>query len=734
VPIRPPALDDRTFSDLTDELLARIPAHTPEWTNPQLGDPGRTIVELFAWLTDALLYRVNLIPERQRLAFLRLLGAQMQAAVPATGIVALQFKDDQATGAQILQPLATVKGPVNFETKSEVTVLPLTCKVHFKRPLTADETASVQDLLPGLAQLYGIPSTGTPRPYAASPLFPNGEADPVGWDLTSSTDGAMWIALLAPKDLLPKVRSSIAGQLLTVGIVPAVEVPALFEAIGPRGRIPHVWEITTPGRDPGVPALLALDVIEDSTGGLRTTGTERLALPRVEFIGAPSNDVRVNLNAGVGPDQPPRIDDLDEAAMIVAWLRLRPTTPMHQLTITWAGINAVQVEQLQTLTGRIVGQSDGSSDQEMQLPATSVEQESFVLQVEEPGLSFVTWQRVDDLAAAGTDARAYTLDTEAGVVRFGNGLRGKIPENQQRVRVAQMRAGGGKAGNLPAGSLTDITGLDASNNAVQGTLKVIQTMATQGGDDSETLAQAEQRIPALFRHNDRAVTEEDYQRIATETPGVNIARVILMPRFKPQQKQFNVPGVVSVMVLPQKSPVGSPNPRADRPTLEAVHGWLSVRTPVATELYVIGCDYVPVSVTVGVTLLDGVAQETTLAAIRDAVRLFLWPLTGGGTDGLGWKLGRSVRDRELDVIVARVPGVDTVNGVNLFQMVNGGWQSVSNPGASGPVEIPLRAWQLPELLHVSVVADTTAPTSLDPATQGTDGASDVAIPVVPEVC
>src|SRR5437667_1107319 len=68
VPIRPPALDDRTFSDLTDELLARIPAHTPEWTNPQLGDPGRTIVELFAWLTDALLYRVNLIPERQRLA------------------------------------------------------------------------------------------------------------------------------------------------------------------------------------------------------------------------------------------------------------------------------------------------------------------------------------------------------------------------------------------------------------------------------------------------------------------------------------------------------------------------------------------------------------------------------------------------------------------------------------------------------------------------------------------
>jgi len=733
VPIRPPALDDRSFGDLTEELLARIPAHTPEWTNPQLGDPGRTIVELFAWLTDTLLYRVNLIPERQRMAFLRLLGAQMRPAVPATGMITLQFKDEKVTTTQVLQPLATVKGPVSFETKSEITILPLTCKVHFKRPLTEDETASVRDLLPGLAQLYGIPSNGTPRPYATAPLFPNGEPDPKGWDLTSSTDGAMWIALLAPKTTVDDVRKSIAGQLLTVGIVPTIEVPALFEDIGPRGRIPHVWEITTPGTNPAVPPLLALDVIEDSTGGLRTTGTERLVLPRLEFIGAPSNDVRKNLNAGVGPDQPPRIDDPDEADMLIAWLRLRPTTGMQQLTITWAGINAAQVEQLQTLAGRIIGQSDGSSDQEMQLPATSVEQQSLVLQVEEPGLNFVTWQQVDDLAAAGTDARVYTLDSEAGVVRFGNGLRGKIPENQQRVRIAKMRAGGGKTGNLPARSLTDISGQDASSKTVQGTLKAIQTMATQGGDDSETLAQAEQRIPALFRHNDRAVTEDDYQRIASETPGVDIARVILMPRFKPQQKKFNVPGVVSAMVLPQKSPVGSPNPRADRPTLEAVHGWLSARTPVATELYVIGCDYVPVSVTVGVNLLDGVAHETALAAIRDAIRLFLWPLAGGGTDGLGWKLGRSVRDREIDVIVARVPGVDTVNGVNLFQMVKRAWRSVSKPGACGPVEIPLLAWQLPELLHVSVAADAPAPTSLGPDTQGAGG-DDVAIPVVPEVC
>ena len=69
------------LSPAVNELVARIPAHTPEWTNPRPGDPGHTLIDLFAWLGDALLYRANLIPERQRLAFLRLLGQQMRPAL-----------------------------------------------------------------------------------------------------------------------------------------------------------------------------------------------------------------------------------------------------------------------------------------------------------------------------------------------------------------------------------------------------------------------------------------------------------------------------------------------------------------------------------------------------------------------------------------------------------------------------------------------------------------------------
>ena len=91
MPILPPGLDDRRFDDLVEDLIARIPAHTPEWTNPRLGDPGRTLIELFAWLGDTLLYRANLIPERQRLAFLSLLGIGLEPARAATGIVSLSY-------------------------------------------------------------------------------------------------------------------------------------------------------------------------------------------------------------------------------------------------------------------------------------------------------------------------------------------------------------------------------------------------------------------------------------------------------------------------------------------------------------------------------------------------------------------------------------------------------------------------------------------------------------------
>jgi hypothetical protein len=71
-----PDLDDRTFADLVDEARTLIRTYEPEWTNYNPSDPGVTLIELFAWLAEMLIYRANQVPDRHRIAFLRLLNGQ----------------------------------------------------------------------------------------------------------------------------------------------------------------------------------------------------------------------------------------------------------------------------------------------------------------------------------------------------------------------------------------------------------------------------------------------------------------------------------------------------------------------------------------------------------------------------------------------------------------------------------------------------------------------------------
>ena len=51
---------DDAFQELTRDLSARVAAHSPDWTDPRSGDPGLTILELFAFLTESLLARQDL--------------------------------------------------------------------------------------------------------------------------------------------------------------------------------------------------------------------------------------------------------------------------------------------------------------------------------------------------------------------------------------------------------------------------------------------------------------------------------------------------------------------------------------------------------------------------------------------------------------------------------------------------------------------------------------------------
>ena len=64
MPIPPPKLDDRKYDDIVREARALIPQYCPEWTNLGDADPGITLVQLFAWMTEMIIYRLNRVPTR----------------------------------------------------------------------------------------------------------------------------------------------------------------------------------------------------------------------------------------------------------------------------------------------------------------------------------------------------------------------------------------------------------------------------------------------------------------------------------------------------------------------------------------------------------------------------------------------------------------------------------------------------------------------------------------------
>jgi predicted phage baseplate assembly protein len=736
MPLIPPALDDRSYDDLVQDLIANIPAHTPEWTNPQPGDPGRTLLELFAWLADTILYRANLIPERQRIAFLRLLGQTMKPASPATGLVTLQLGPAVTSPVKIVAP-ATVSGPPNFETLDQIELLPVAGQAYIKLGLSQDQLNSTLKLRTGLKKLYGLSTV--PTGYTTTPVFVNNQADPNGLDVLNGTaDQSVWIALLAPtKQTQPAVKAALNAtgqQLLNIGFAPPPAVPELYPVpqsytgAGTPAEVPAGWQITQDSPSPN----LNLKVFSDTTNGLTQAGVVQLAIPGGQ-IGAPTNDVRTDPRAGVGA-KPPRVDDPAIAARLVTWVQL---TVQSELTAGWLGVNAVQIDQRATFKSIVIGVSDGSANQQFSVGKPSVDPTTFQLNVDMPGLGYTPWQQVDDLAVVQGPFQVYRLDPEAGTVTFGNQLQGLIVPAGRRIQVGLMRAGGGVAGNLPAGALTNIQAFDPSGNQITQNITVQQPLPTSGGADAETLLDAEQRIPSLLQNQSRAVTASDYQNLAMQTPGASVGRVEVLPLFKPQTQFSPAPGVVSVMVIPNKAGVLNPCPRASQTMLQTVYQYLNPCRPVCAELYVIASEYVGLGIAVGVEVKEGFQTIQVAQAVETALRSYLWPLAPGGADQTGWLLGRTVRQLELEVVVSNVAGVTEVDGLNLFSVLPSGAYQIVGADASGSPEIALSNWQLPELLEVVVIASPDGTPSVVPASlNNTASTADqpAPVPIVPDVC
>ncbi|MDP1532760.1 MAG: hypothetical protein Q8L92_04190, partial [Rubrivivax sp.] len=330
MPLPSPILDDRSFQQLAAELTSRIPVYNPEWTDHNAADPGITLLELFAFQAENLLYRFNQIPEATYLEFLRLLQLPLRPAQAARAL--LTFSAEAAAGIALPQGTLASAGKLDFRCLTESRIWPLSC-VAVCRSSTAltpeDAGTEVAEFIARTADALPANLAQAPRLYYENKLLdPAAPGEAV--DFGSAVDGMLWVALLAEKGFdkaawLTPGAPGAEPALLNLGFEPDLPAAgmALIEpcpGLGAALPAPQLnWQISTerPLKD-GQPQYVALRVVADSTRGLSQGGTLRRELPRLASdIAVPQADPD---HAGAG-DFPPRLDD-ERAARLVCWLRV----------------------------------------------------------------------------------------------------------------------------------------------------------------------------------------------------------------------------------------------------------------------------------------------------------------------------------------------------------------------------------------------------------------------------
>lgn len=626
MPLEAPELDIRKFEDLVREAQLRIPRYAPEWTDYNESDPGITLVQLFAWLTEMMLYQMNRVPERNYLKFLQLLGMELQPAQAATAHLTFTAKPDAAVKsvprrAQV-QAQPPEGSPVVFETLEGLDlILP---------PLT-----DVQVFDGGA---FSVLTEANNKPGTTFPPF--------GW--LPQTGSALYLGFtppakptsvpLFPQEMRFRVflpTASLAGQ--PVSCREHEQLPAPPVAL--------VWEYR-PASDPT--RWRRLSVYKDDSvaftreGYINVEGPQEIAATVEEKVAAPRYWLRVRLAAGSYPaGQTPVIDFI------------RP--------------NTVEAESLTTARNEFVGESEGLPAQVFTLRQKPVQPDSLELVIEQANSEPQTWLRVQDFLSSGPEDLHYLLNATKGEVVFGDGQRGLIPPAGVEIIARQYRHGGGGAGNVIGGLIT------SPLTTLVGVEKVTNERPATGGRDEQDVETLKERAPRLLRSRNRAITAEDYAALAAEAGEVRKATAIALAH--PHHPGIEVPGAVTVVIVPEaKIEDRAPKPSAD--LITRVCEYLDTRRLLTTELYVKGPEYQAIKIEARVEARPYAAFDTVARDVTTAINEYLDPLgrkleedapedtTAGaspsGGASSGWDFGRDFFPNNLFSIILGVADVVSV--------------------------------------------------------------------------
>lgn len=601
-----PSIDDRRFRDLVEEMRVRVPRYAPEWTDLNDNEPGMAILQTYAWLADMMLFRIGQVPEQNYLRFLELFGVGLLPATPATAGVRFPIKPTATTEVVLIPERTQVSAPgadgtpVIFETRRSAAIL--------RAQLDAVQVADG-----GSFNAVTFDATTSFRAFGS----------------IAAVDSALLLGLSDPGPL-PAATIQVTLSVHAGGRDAAVSCAS----VGARDTAPAtiIWEAwsTTGWR--------GLQVVRDDTSTFTRSGAISLKLPPAgtlqqstlgEFVDRPRFWLRARISGGGFPT-PPVLDAV--------------------------AIDTVDMEQAETVFDEVLGGSDARPDQQFTLSRQPIVPGTLTLEIDEgDDQGFHEWTEVDDLYASGPDDRDFVLDAATGTVRFGDGRQGAIPganiaNRTGNIVAVSYRAGGGRRGNVGVGQITSVI----STIAGVDTARVSNSFAAGGGRDTETLADAKRRAPSALRAQRRAVTADDFEALAREA--ANVKRAKALPLTHPMFPDTRVPGVVSVIVVPDAE---GTHPVPTQETMRAVCAHLDERRLVTTETYVLAPRYREASVEVDVIVADFADLAAVEQDVTAALLAFLHPLTGG-EEGDGWPFGGTISYSQLDRTIFSAPGVLSV--------------------------------------------------------------------------
>jgi predicted phage baseplate assembly protein len=617
MPIPAPNLDDRKFQDIVDEAKRLIPRFCPEWTNHNLTDPGVALIELFAWMSEMVLYRVNQVPDRLYVHFLNMVG--IEPFPPSVARADLTFWLSAVLDQPVIVPAGTqvmtaagASGSggdaVVFSTTEPLAIEPP--QLRAAKTLRADDER-VADVWDDLR--YDVVGA---RCFASEQARP-GDAFYLGF------------------------THSLAGCVLQLTL------SAQAEGIGVDPRDPPlVWEVWN-GE-----GWITAAVHEDTTGGLNRAGQIVLLIPVEHELLTVGNDAAY-------------------------WLRVRlvephPGQPTYQASPRLRGVTAVALggtigaEHAEVVEAETIGRSDGSPGQAFTVAHTPVlpRRDGEHVQVVD-GDTITDWQEVDDFTASGPRDRHYVWDSGSGVVRFGPRVRypdgtprqhGMVPRDGALIRVTGYRHGGGARGNVGARTLTVL------RSAVPFVSAVTNLTAATGGVDAETVGEAKVRGPMTLRTGQRAVTAGDYERLTQES-STEVARARCLPAGRGD-------GTVRLLVVPQVRGDAAQHRLDDfaiaAPLMRQIAEHLDEHRVVGTAVEV-GTPYYQ-GVSVAALVHAGPGRPAGLVRHRavEALTRYLNPLTGG-PEGTGWPFDADVNAAAIAQLLEAVDGIERVEEALLFE-------------------------------------------------------------------